>query len=331
MKLSPESLVGLCKKMLKIFKLKNFPAKTTLIYNTYMFKDIMNMGYDSAKKYIEVNTKATPDKYKSGGTHELYSVTECEDVIVKRIRPDAEMVRRCDGDLTKAIQRLKREHEEVASYLPGFVPRTAYMEADFGHGNEWFMLQERASGEEFWMLKMNPDEHKTSISENFKRVYIDFCERYKRMRGRGKVLEDQIMLDFKNDRIWVFDTNTLKDRSSMLDTPIIFDLLKDKPQSADAKDVWSFLQRNFRAANLLDINNQIDFLDNICIPGKTYLAIIDELCKLQHVVNLDFDVLLEVQRLCGGLSYFPPSDFEDNIFTLELKRTLKSIDNNFKI
>ncbi|MBF0208605.1 MAG: hypothetical protein HQK53_17160 [Oligoflexia bacterium] len=116
----------------------------------------------------------------------------------------------------------------------------------------------------------------------------------------------------------------------MLNAPTIFDLVNDRPESDDAKDVWDFLQRNFEAARQLDINNQELFLDSIHIPGETYLAILEEVNQHLGLSDINYGILGEVQRLCEGLAYFPPANFEDNVFTMHLKQTLKKIDKNFQ-
>ncbi|MBF0208604.1 MAG: hypothetical protein HQK53_17155 [Oligoflexia bacterium] len=132
------------------------------------FEELVSQGYSAAQKHIVENIMSTPDKYKRGGTHEMYSIKSCDDIVVKRVLPKAEMINRCGGDKNKAIQRLQDEHAYVAAYLPGYVPRTVFMEADFGQGDEWFMVQERATGHDFWDVSQYPTEYKTHLSQNFR-------------------------------------------------------------------------------------------------------------------------------------------------------------------
>jgi hypothetical protein len=284
------------------------------------FEQFVSQEEALARQNVTTKIETQPDQYAAGGTHELYSLKECDDVVVKRIRPGAEIIERCGGDKTKAIERLKEEHTHTALYLSGYVPKTVFMEADFGAGEEWFMVQERAKGVSYWEMDY---EEVPEPSEKLRQEFAEFKERYKRMRLSGRVPEDQVMVDFDAGKIWLYDTNILRSADRMIQAEEVFILLNDRPISAKAEDVWAFLQKHFAAARKLDINDEKTFLKNIGIPGETYLEILHDVTALKGTPDVNFSILRQVQNLCSGLSYFPPASFEDNIFTLQFAEKLR--------
>ena len=84
-----------------------------------------------------------------GGTYEVYSVKGYPELVVKRVKSNAEMIRHFDGDVSQATAKLKEEHEFVAAHMSEFVPRTVFLEGDLGRGKEWFLVQEKAVGVEY--------------------------------------------------------------------------------------------------------------------------------------------------------------------------------------
>jgi hypothetical protein len=282
------------------------------------FESFISQDIESVKKAVTDNIQNRADEFGSGVVHELYSLNKYPGIVVKRVRFDARMIARCGGDKTKAIQKLKEEHEYMAAYLSGHVPKTVFMELDLGSGEEWLMIQERAKGIKDLFLDFG---NRPVASEELKSEFRQFKERYKRMRNSGKVPEDQIMVDFDNAKIWAYDTNFLRSSEDMLKAESIFSLVNDRPLSGKAEDVWAFLQKHFSSARQLDIKNKNAFLKGI--SGDTYMALLDEIKRLKGADQIGADLLREMKRICVGLAYFPPADFEDNIFTLSLAEKLK--------
>src|SRR3546814_20527586 len=65
-----------------------------------------------------------------------------------------------------ALPILEEEHAFVAAYLSGFIPQTAFMVADLGKGDEWFMLQERV---------IRSEEHTSELQSLMRISYAVFC------------------------------------------------------------------------------------------------------------------------------------------------------------
>jgi hypothetical protein len=254
-----------------------------------------------------------------GGTYEVYSVKGYPELVVKRVKSNAEMVRHFDGDVAQATAKLKEEHEFVVAHMSEFVPRTVFLEGDLGRGREWFLVQERAVGVKY--SEINQEFKLPETSDKLRDKFIEFRERYRKMRNAGAVTEDQIKIDFDEERIRLYDTNNLFYRDMVFEAEEVFKLLGDKPQSSKSEDIWSFLKKHFEAARQLDINNRPEFLKKINFPGETSFAIINEI-KALNGERLPTILSMHARRLCRIMAYFPPADFEDNFFTLDLAEKL---------
>jgi uncharacterized membrane protein len=268
------------------------------------------------------------EKKATGAIHELYEIQGEQDLVVKRIMVETGVEEKL-GSREAVVERVKEEHEFTASYLSGFVPKTTFIESDLGRGQEWFMVQEKVSGATFQELELGFDrnfEPFPSAPEHLRIEYLEFRERYRRMRNAGRVIEDQVMVDFELGKIWAYDTNSLRSSEQVRGATEIFAMVGDQPESSKAEDIIIFLRRHFQSVAKINTSNQEQFLKQLRPPfGEVYVELLNEVKTLfqQRGSSLDeIDIMNQVQMICASLVYFPPKEFEDNTFTLTLKEML---------
>ncbi len=285
----------------------------------------------TAGQIVVAHTATNPEKNTFGGTHNLYALQSQPDLVVKRVKPHAQILDRTEGDLNRAIARLKEEHRFVTSYLAGYVPKTVYLEANFGNCLEWFMLQERAEGEDPRGVR-SLARYFTGAGEKVNTAFIlnfhQFRDRYRRMRLAGRVIEDQVKIDLSKNKIWLYDTNFLVKKDQRMNAQLLFDLIGDQPLDQSSEEIWKCLQRNFAIAKQIDLRHESAFLKEIGHHGRICKSILEQLRQMQarHQFkghgDLNDDTIDQLWDICDGLAYFPPERFKDNIFTLELAEKL---------
>lgn len=142
-------------------------------------------------------------------------LSDNDDIVVKRLITGEEET---DSNVAKRWERLQEEHRIVERYFGRrFVPPTDFItvdqslgsaqEAGVQPGREYVMVQERLKGEKY---PQEIQESQQSITPKLKEELVEFIKNYEKMLGEEKAaIDDQIMIDFTEETVKIYDTNTL--------------------------------------------------------------------------------------------------------------------------
>ena len=136
---------------------------------------------------------------------------------------------------------IEQEHELLRKYFGDrFVPHTEFLQVNAAEsglaessreftwqGKEFVEIQEKISGQE-----MRSAPAKLPLTPLLREELEEFIRRYNNMRKLESALpEDQVNVDYKNNRVVIFDTNHLIDFRSMVEKNPILPRLEIVPDS----------------------------------------------------------------------------------------------------
>lgn len=151
------------------------------------------------------------------GGYLVQPVAGREDLVLKRLHSQPRKAHAAEW-----FEERQAEHSVFEEYFGDFVPpaefaivpNKKYHDPDdyFYLQDEYVVLQERVSGEEYIGDRVGSDEYLRSVGERVTprmRQRVDqFVERYQTLADeKGWVPENQMMFDFENETVWVVDTN----------------------------------------------------------------------------------------------------------------------------
>ena len=158
-----------------------------------------------------------------GGQFEVFEIEVMPSMVIKRLRDLPQLHLQENRTRRQYFAMLKEQHRLIESYFgPEFVPTTYFFEVPFhikisdvrrGQSDnvapspslpEFIMVQRRLEGEEehFW----DPSE-RIAVTTQLKAKLLGFVQRYRTMQKDGLTIEDQIMIDFSKNKVWISDTN----------------------------------------------------------------------------------------------------------------------------
>lgn len=173
--------------------------------------------YKDAVVMVLQGQEAKDETIGFGGGFLVQPVAGREDLVLKRLHSQPNKT-----NATEWFEERQAEHAVFEEYFGDFVspaefavvPNKKYHDPDryFYLPDEYVVIQERVYGEEYIGDRVGSDEYLNSVGQRVTprmRQRVDqFVDRYQQMvEAKGWVPENQLMFDFKNETMWVVDTN----------------------------------------------------------------------------------------------------------------------------
>ncbi len=212
------------------------------------------------------------------------------------------------------------EHQLFAADLSGFVPPTVFLTMQLGAEKEWIAVQEQVHGVNYMELRYKPV---SGVSAELEAEFREFQDRYRRVRNQGYVPEDQFMVDFSKDKIWIYDTNLPYARELLFHVPTFFSLFPAAMPELTAESILDFLYTYFPFFKQYDLTDEEVYLEIFSNEGGDVFSIFYQ--QVLEIAGDKVDSLVienELLLLFWGLSYFPPSIFLNNKVTKDFARGL---------
>ena len=155
----------------------------------------------------------------------VQELSDNEQIVVKRLRNE----RYSGYDIDEFWEDLQSQHAIIDKYFgTRFVPYTEFIsfdgslaevkDAGIQLGWEHVMVQEKLRGE-----KYSPGNVRTEVSPKLKEEVIEFIRRYETMIREEKAkIDDQIMINYSDQTVQIYDTNGLAHMDDQWDSGMIF-------------------------------------------------------------------------------------------------------------
>jgi hypothetical protein len=246
----------------------------------------------------------------STGIHRVFELEGYPDILVKEVNIDGS--NGLDYPPEDLENIVLEEHKLTSAYLHRYIPHTVFIRMDIGSGENQYLIQQRVDGLDDSDIDtgfMNAIESPESMMEEFE----DFFEAYRKMRNAGDVIEDQFMIDPAKHKIHVVDTNTLRRPCTMEELEPLTEYLGDAPKSLDAIDLLKYLQKHFKSARDINIEDEHSFLKKMF---ELQPEIEKEMRSNGYYPQIVSDALA---LLIQSIMYFPPKYFKDNYYTMKIR------------
>jgi hypothetical protein len=259
---------------------------------------------------------------------------EAQGVVIKRLMFGR--VLKGQGNLSPGeyFNHKKEEYALVRKYFgPEFTPHTEFVEVNSNFnsphpdtilGYEYIMVQEELSGvDASFQAGSEWDFKDKKLTEALKGRVWDFISRYQHMQTEsGRVIEDQIRVDFNKGELYIQDTDFLPSYKSFTQNNAFLEYIEAEGQT-DIHSIIILLGVNVPALSELNGISDTDLNEVIPLAETKEFSSAQQwlLRKLrQESKNIDElqAILFGFSRLVTAIDYFPPTG--DNFFIKRLKR-----------